>query len=86
MAMRAQIAQLSGHVWRELPPAESLDDLRRALRAEPADFLVYDRWMRRLRKGLAPLATPDGAAPWLEPVYRDPGGDVIIYAVRLPGP
>ena len=84
MAMRAQIAQLSGREWQELPSADSLDELHGALRARPPDYLVYDRWMRRLRQGLVALATPDGTVSWLEPVYRDPTGDVVIYAVRLP--
>ena len=86
MAMRAQIAHLSGREWRELPVADSMDQLRAALRERPPDYLVYDRWMQRLRTGLAPLATPDGSASWLEPVYRDAAGGVVIYAIRLPPP
>ena len=66
--------------------ADTLDQLQNALRAEPPDYLVYDRWMRRLRAGLAPLATPDASVSWLEPVYRDPTGGIVIYAVRLPRP
>src|SRR5262245_37224706 len=84
MAMRAQLAQLSGREWWELPPADSLDELHRALRERPPDYLVYDRWTRRLRAGLGTLAAGDGTVPWLEPVYRDAAGGVIIYAVRLP--
>jgi 4-amino-4-deoxy-L-arabinose transferase-like glycosyltransferase len=86
MAMRAQIAYLGGREWRELPSADSLPQLEAALRERPPDYLVYDRWMRRLRGGLAALGTPDGEVAWLEPVYRDPAGGVVIYAVRLPRP
>jgi 4-amino-4-deoxy-L-arabinose transferase-like glycosyltransferase len=86
MAMRAQIAQLSGREWRELPGVDTLDQLQKALRERPPDYLVYDRWMRRRRAGLAPLATPDASLSWLEPVYRDPTGAIVIYAVRLPRP
>jgi hypothetical protein len=86
MAMRAQIAQLSGREWLELPVADSIAQLENALRERPPDYLVYDRWMRRLRQGLSPLAAGDGTVPWLEPVYRDPAGGIVIYAVRLPRP
>jgi hypothetical protein len=86
MAMRAQIAHLSGREWEELPVADSLDQLENALRKRPPDYLVYDRWMRRLRQGLVPLAAGDHSVAWLEPVYRDPAGGVVIYAVRLPKP
>lgn len=86
MAMRAQIAQLSRREWRELPAADSLDELHRALRERPPDYLVYDRWTRRLRTGLATLGAGNGAVEWLEPVYRDPAGEVVIYAVHLARP
>ena len=66
MAMRAQIAQLSRREWRELPVADSLDQLERALRERPADYVVYDRWMRRLRPGLARPRPPrtDACRGW----------------------
>jgi hypothetical protein len=79
MAVRAQIAYLSGHRWRETPDAGSVDELGRMLGDHPPDYLVYDRW-GRFRKGLATLAKVDKAPPWLRPVYDD--GAVIVYAVE----
>ncbi|MCI0548582.1 MAG: glycosyltransferase family 39 protein [Candidatus Rokubacteria bacterium] len=81
MAVRAHIPYLSGHEWRELPPAGSVDELAAVLRASPPDYLVFDRWLRRLHPALRALATPAERPSWLEPVYRDDG--VLVYAVRL---
>ena len=61
MAMRAQIAQLSGREWRELPGVDSLDQLQSALRERPPDYLVYDRWMHRLRRDWSPSPHRTGA-------------------------
>jgi 4-amino-4-deoxy-L-arabinose transferase-like glycosyltransferase len=80
MAVRAQIAYLSGREWQETPDAKSVEELKSMLRKQPADYLVYDRW-GRFRKPLAALATPDASFSWLHPIYRDPS--VVIYAVQL---
>ena len=76
---------MSRRPWIELPPVSSVDELKAALRERPADYVVYDRRGRGLVPGLAVLGEPDGGVSWLERVYRDPGGGVAIYAVRLDG-
>ena len=83
MSLRAQIAYLSRRQWRDMPWANSVDELKTRLSANPPDYLVYDRWARRLAKPLAPLGTPDGSVPWLVPVYRDEEAQLVVYAVRL---
>ncbi len=83
MAVRARIAYLSRRQWRELPPVRSVDQLRGMLGERPPEYLVYDRWTRRLIQPLSGLANPDGSVPWLRPVYHDPVGQVTIYAVEL---
>src|SRR5437867_3888002 len=57
MSLRAQIAYLSRRQWRDMPGANSVDELKTLLSANPPDYLVYERWARRLAKPLAPLGT-----------------------------
>jgi len=83
MSLRAQIAYLSGLKWRGQPGASSVEELRTLLGSDTPDYLVFDRWARRFAKPLMPLAAPDFSVPWLEPVYRDPASDIVIYAVHL---
>ena len=83
MSLRAQIAYLSRRQWRDMPGASSVEELKTLLSARPPDYLVYDRWARRLAKPLAALATPDASFAWLEPVYRDEAAQLVVYAVRL---
>jgi hypothetical protein len=83
MAERAPIAYLSHRQWQELPRASSVDELKALLRERPPGYLVYDRWMWQVHKPLIALAQPDGRFPWLQPIYSDPTGGVVIYAVQL---
>lgn len=84
MARKPNVAYLSHRQWRELPDVRTLDELRAfLLRERPPDYLVYDRMALRFTPHLSVLANSDGDLGWLQRVYRDPPGVVMIYAVRM---
>ncbi len=84
MARKPNVAYLSHRPWRELPDARSLDELRALLSERPPDYLVYDRMGFRFAPQLRALASPEGDPGWLQRVYSDPPGAVMVYVVRLP--
>lgn len=83
MSLRAQIAYLSGLKWRGMPGASSIEELKIVLSTNPPDYIVLDRWGKRFAKPLIPLMTQEVYVPWLELVYSEPQGKIVIYAVHL---
>jgi hypothetical protein len=85
MAVKPHVAYLSRARWAELPRVRSVEQLREALRRAPADYVVYDRMVRRYVAGLQALEGPGPDPAWLAPVYADRAGGLVLYAVRPGG-
>jgi hypothetical protein len=77
------LAYLSGRPWRRLPDLESLEQLQAFVRRSDAGYVAWDRAGPRISPRLrGALAEPARVAEWLEPVYRDDAGGLVIYRVR----